>query len=139
VSTASANVKQRLHTYTVIIIIIIIMTRYQLSIYAEKLPKSGSVLHLKPSPYATAKVTGGPRDGENIGTTEVVPLTQSPDFVKVFFIDTDATKNYPITITIWNDRDESKLAEATFEATEVFVAPGHVLSHKAENGAKYVP
>jgi hypothetical protein len=111
------------------------MTRYQLSIYAEKLPKG---LLFKPNPYATAKVTGGPRDGENIGTTEVVDSTQSPDFVKVFFIETDASINLPITISIYNDRDNSLLAEATFEATEVFVAPGHVLSHKANNGAKYV-
>lgn len=112
------------------------MTRYQLSIYAEKLPKG---LIFKPNPYATAKVTGGSRDGENIGTTEVVHSTQSPDFVKVFFIETNATINLPITISIYNDRDDSILAEATFEATEVFVAPGHVLSHRTDNGAKYVP
>ena len=111
------------------------MTRYQLSIYAEKLPKG---FIFKPNPYATAKVSGGPRDSEFIGTTEVVHSTQSPDFVKVFFLETDTTRNLPITISIFNDRDDALLAEATFEATEVFVAPGHVLSHRTDNGAKYV-
>jgi C2 domain len=111
------------------------MTRYQLSIYAEKLPKG---FIFKPNPYATVRVTGGPRDGENIGTTEVVHSTQSPDFVKVFFIETSASINLPITISVYNDRDQSLLAEATFEATEVFLAPGHFMSNKANNGAKYV-
>jgi C2 domain len=109
------------------------MTRYQLSIYAEKLPKG---MIRKPNPYATVKVTGGPRDGEVVGQTEIVYNTQEPDFVKVFFIDTNASINLPLTISIYNDRDQSLLAEATFEATEVFVSPGHFMVHKGKNGSK---
>ena len=111
------------------------MTRYQLSIYAERLPKG---LFRKPNPYATIKVTGGRRDGEMIGRTETIDNTLEPDFVKSFFIETDASINLPLCISIYNDRDDSLLAESTFEATEVYKSPGHFMVNKTQNGAKYV-
>lgn len=112
------------------------MTRYQLSIYAEKLPNRG--LFRKPNPVAQVAISGGPRDGDVLGRTEVVQNTLEPDFVRGFFLETERSINMPLTVTIYNDRDKSVLAEATFEATEVFSAPGHFQVHKAPNGAKYV-
>jgi C2 domain len=112
------------------------MTRYQLSIYAEKLPNRG--LFRKPNPVAEVVVSGGPRDGDVLGRTEVVPNTLEPDFVRCFFLETERSINMPLTIVIYNDRDDSVLADATFEATEVFSAPGHFQVHKCANGAKYV-
>ena len=112
------------------------MTRYQLSIYAEKLPHRG--LFRKPNPVAEVVITGGPRDGDVLGRTEVVEQTLEPDFVRCFFLETDRSINLPLTITIYNDRDGSVLADATFEATEVFLAPGHFKVQKASNGAKCV-
>lgn len=130
------------------------MTRYQVSVYAEKLPKQG-LLHKLPNVYATIQVSGGTRDGEMIGTTEVMYKTCTPDFIKVFFIETDASRNLPITVRIYHTNDMSindnpnpnqthqhngtQLIEATFEVTEVFKAPGHVLSQKSnQNNAMYV-
>jgi C2 domain len=109
------------------------MPRYQVSIQAEKLPRG---LFRRPNPYAVVIVTGGPREGENIGKTETVYNTVEPDFTKVLFVETDPSVNLPLKISIYNYRNETLLAEATFEATEVFVSPGHYKVQQAENGAK---
>jgi len=110
------------------------MPRYQLSIRAEKLPRG---IFRRPNPYAKVTVTGGPREGETIGKTEVMENTQDPDFVKAIFIVTDASVYLPIRIAIYNDRDQSCLTEAVFEATEVNANPGHIQRAKdSKNGAK---
>lgn len=109
------------------------MPRYQLSIHAENLPRG---VFRRPNPYAEVTVSGGPRDGEVIGKTEIVHNSLDPDFVKVLYVETDASVNLPLQVCLFNDRNGGLLAEAVFEATEVSVAPGHFKVHKAKNGAK---
>lgn len=101
------------------------MTRYQLSIYAERLPRRR--FHRIDS-YAEVTVCGGPRDGEALGRTETIPNTVAPDFTKVFYLETNSSINLPLKVSIYNEassNDKTLLAEGIFEATEVFVAPGH--------------
>jgi hypothetical protein len=100
------------------------MPRYQLSIRAEKLPKG---FFRKPNPYAEIKVSGGPREGETLGRTEVMENALAPDWCKVIFLETDESIYMPLQVSIYNDRNGELLAQATFEATEVFQSPGHAL------------
>jgi hypothetical protein len=65
------------------------MTRYQLSIEAENLPRRfcfGCVRN--PNPYAIVKVSGGPREGTVIGRTQPIEATAQPDWVECLFLDT---------------------------------------------------
>ena len=112
-------------------------TRYQLSVRAENLP---SGFFRSPNPYAVATITGGPKQGTELGRTETIEKTVSPDWVKTLFLEAAAAEYVPITITIFNDRgigrDKVKLAEATFEATEVFQSAGHMQSETVQGGIK---
>jgi hypothetical protein len=109
------------------------MPRYQLSVYAEKLPR-GRIR--QPNPYAVVTVSDGTHDGETLGKSETVYNTTDPDFTKVIFLETDASVNLPLRVSIFNDRNGVLLAEGIFEATEVFLAPGHFKVVKAQKGAK---
>jgi len=109
------------------------MPRYQLSLYAEKLPRG---LLRWPNPYADVTVTGGPREGEKIGKTNVVQNTLNPDWTTVLFLETDASVFLPFKVSVYNSRNDVLLAEATFEATEVAEAPGRSQFQECKNGAK---
>jgi hypothetical protein len=111
------------------------MTRYQLSIGATGLPKGGGWRRL-PNPYAVVKVTGGPRQGTTVGTTEVVRCARNAEFTKVIFIETDPTVFFPIRVAIYNDRNHTELASANFEATEIHASRGHVQVQKCANGVE---
>jgi C2 domain len=111
------------------------MTRYQLSIHAERLPRG---IFRKPNPVAVVTVTGGPREGEEIGRTDVVENSLDPEFTRVLFVETDSSVFLPLKVSIYNDRNDALLADATFEATEVAVAKGHLQEQQCRNGAKYV-
>jgi Ca2+-dependent lipid-binding protein len=106
------------------------MTRYQLSIHVERLPHS--FFHT-PSPYAVARITGGPLEGTTIGKTEILKKTINPEWTKVLFFETDSSVYMPIKISIYDKHHGQKepefLGEASFEATEVFSAPGHLQAH----------
>ena len=67
------------------------MTRYQLSIEAEKLPR---VFFRSPCSYAVVTVTDGPQKGKEIGRTETLPRSQTPDWIAILFIDTEAATLY---------------------------------------------
>jgi hypothetical protein len=109
------------------------MPRYQLTVVAEKLPRG---LFRRPNPYAVVTVAGGPRDQERLGQTETLRKALDPDFTKVLFLETDPSVNLPLKVSIFNDRDGTQLAEAVFEATEVFQSPGHFKRQQVENGVK---
>lgn len=81
-------------------------------------------------------VAGGPRDNEKLGKTETICNSRDPDFTKVLFFETDSSVNLPLKVSIFNDRNGSLLAEAIFEATEVFLSPGHYKVQHAKNGVK---
>jgi Ca2+-dependent lipid-binding protein len=104
------------------------MTRYQLSMHAEHLPRNW--FHT-PSPYAVATITDGPLKGTKIGQTETLPKTTDPDWVAVLFFETDSSIYMPLKIQVFDEReynDDILLGEATFEATEIFGAAGHLKS-----------
>ena len=109
------------------------MTRYQLKINAENLPRG---LIRRPNPYAVVTVTGGPRLGETLGKTDVVFNTVDPDFAKTLFLETDSSVFMPIRVAICNDRNDAHLAEANFEATEVHVSRGRMQERLLPKGAK---
>lgn len=111
------------------------MPRYQLSLVAEKLPRG---FFRRPNPYAKVYVSGGPREGEIIGQTEVIQDAQSADWVNTFFIETDPSIFLPLKVSIYDDRNDTLLTEQVFEATEVNSNPGHVQENKASNGARFV-
>lgn len=111
------------------------MTRYQLSLHVEKLPKS--FFGGRPDTYATIRVTGGPHEGKTLGQTETVYNCSHPDFTKVVFLDTDESINMPLTIQVHNARNQNVMGECTVEASEVARAPGHMVSIKNQ-GIVYV-
>ena len=98
------------------------MTRYQLSIKGENLPR---FCFLKPSPYAVVTVSGGPHEGTEIARTETILKANDPDWATIFFIETDASINMPLRISVFNDRIRNRcLGDVSFEATEIFQAAG---------------
>jgi hypothetical protein len=108
-------------------------TRYQLSIGAVGLPKGGWRI---PNPYAIVRISAGGTNGTIVGKTDVVYCTQSPEFTKAIFIDTDPSIFFPIRVTIYNDRNHAELASASFEATEIHASKGHLQVQKCSNGAE---
>lgn len=114
------------------------MTRYQLTIEAEKLSRVSPIR--MGAPYATVSVTGGPREGDVLGETEVSD-TLDPRWTKVIFVDTDAAVYMPITVEIFDDqegREHRKMAEANFEVTAIYEAPTHTQFEKLKGGTMYV-
>ena len=66
-----------------------IMTRYQLSLEAENLPRRVFFGCMRnPNPYAVVKVSGGPHEGTVVGRTEPIPATLQPDWTECLFVDT---------------------------------------------------
>lgn len=111
------------------------MTRFQLSLRAERLPRG---LFHTPRPYAEVQVSGGPHEGLNVGTTK--PLQGSDvEWTELFYIDTDSSIFMPLRIVVSDDRGWDKrnpvLAQVTFEATEVFQSVGQMKYEKVDNGA----
>jgi Ca2+-dependent lipid-binding protein len=111
------------------------MTRFQLSLQAENLPKS---LFHTPSPYAHVAVAGGPAYVTEVGKTETIVKNTSPDWVMTMFIETDASINLPLTVSVWDDRGPNKddilIGEVVFEATVIYQSPGRVQSQKLKGG-----
>jgi C2 domain len=64
------------------------MTRYQLSLEAENLPRRFCGSLRNPNPYAVVKVCGGPKEGTVVGRTEPIRHTLQPDWVECLFLDT---------------------------------------------------
>jgi len=105
--------------------------RYQLTIHAQKLSRGW---FRKPNPYAEVTITGGPREGTNLGRTEVLEKAANPEWVKTLFFDTESSEYLPLKIVVYDDRgigyDDVLIAEASFEATEVHRNAGHADSAK---------
>lgn len=110
------------------------MTRYQLSLHADSLPRS---LFHTPSPYAIVTKTGG-QHGNEVGRTETIVKTISPDWIKTMFIETDASINLPLKVAVWDDRglyrDDVMIGEAQFEAMVIHQSPGRLQSQKMKGG-----
>jgi C2 domain len=64
------------------------MTRYQLSLEAENLPRRFCGSLRNPNPYAVVKVCGGPKEGTVVGRTEPIRRTLQPDWVECLFLET---------------------------------------------------
>lgn len=112
------------------------MTRYQVKIHAERIPR-GTLS--SPSPYAEVKISGGPQEGQIVGETEVMDYVPNPEFTKTLFMDADPSVNIPFRVTIKNDRrNGAELGSATFEATEVTRQEGSMQAQQAPSGVRYV-
>jgi Ca2+-dependent lipid-binding protein len=113
------------------------MPRYQLSIHAQKLPTR--LFRGRPNPYAVVTVSGGPHEGLVIGRTETMQKEVTPDFIKVLFVETEASVYMPIVVSLMDERrydTDVLLAEANFEVTEIFKAKGNSQSQVTSKGAK---
>jgi Ca2+-dependent lipid-binding protein len=100
--------------------------KFQLTIEAEKLKRSNPLRNLRP--YALVSVSGGSREGDVLGQTEVVENSLDPRWGAVVYVDTDASVYLPITVEIFdsNDgRDDKKIAEASFEVTAIYESQAH--------------
>lgn len=110
------------------------LTKYQVTLYARNLPTG--FLRL-PSAYAVVTIDGGSQAGTSLGRTEIIPGQASPQWTTCLFLETDASQYMPLKVSIYNDSDSSSpLAEALFEATEVFRAPGHSQETYIDNTGK---
>jgi len=100
----------------------------QLTLHAEKLRKSGAFRI--GNPYAVAVITAGDRIGEELGRTEVIESTLSPNWVTVIFVNADPALFMPFRVTVYDcnekDDDQKVMAETNFEMTEVFESKGNI-------------
>jgi hypothetical protein len=113
--------------------------RYQLALHAENL--SNSRWCGKICPYATVKITSGPRMGTVLGETEAIATDVDPDWVKIFFLEFAPGEVTNIEVTIWDYRLGSEpihIGEVNFEATSVFRAPGKTVSAEIGDSGTYV-
>lgn len=83
--------------------------RIQLSVRADGLKNVASKLKLGKlskvsDPYALLSVSGGPHDGMRLGRTETLRNNLSPDWCRIFLIDSWTPGMYfPITISLYDD------------------------------------
>lgn len=106
------------------------MTKYQLSLHAEKLKRS--FLGFPPKPYAV--VTS---NGKDIGRTEIREPCTDPDWCLSMKLEFEPSVKTTLKVSIYNwipSGDDQLLAEAEFEATEVFQSPGHMQAKETERG-----
>ena len=111
------------------------MTRYQLTIEAEKL-KRVSALRTG-APYAVVSVSGGSREGEVLGSTEVLDTLVHLRWSTIIFVETDSSVYLPITVEIFDKKDgaeERKMAEANFEVTAIYQSPVHTQYEEVKGG-----
>mmetsp|Transcript_15808 Transcript_15808/g.22291 ORF Transcript_15808/g.22291 Transcript_15808/m.22291 type:complete len:277 (+) Transcript_15808:220-1050(+) len=92
--------------------------RMQLTIFVEKLKKPG--LGRSIDPYALVTFSGGPMEGNEIGTTETLQNELSPEFTTTFYVDVDPDVYMPVRVEIWNSKSDKVLTEAEFELTSVY-------------------
>jgi hypothetical protein len=111
------------------------MTRYQLSLVADKLPRR---FVGRPNPYAEVTVTGGPAQGTVVGRTETMRHAVYADWCTVLFLETDDSIFMPIKVSVYDERggEDRLIAEASFEATEIFKARGRTQIQEPQKGLK---
>ena len=109
-------------------------TKYQLSLYADKLGRR--FLGRRPTPYAVVTL-----NGKDIGRTEIREPTTNPDWcvsMKIEF-SLDQSVQLPFTVSIYDwrgVRNDKLLAKADFDACEVYRSPGHMQMKEDANGAQ---
>ena len=112
------------------------MTRYQLTIEAEKLKRVSSLRAGRP--YAIVTVTGGSREGDVLGMTEALDSLTHLRWSTTVFIETDPSTYLPISVEIFdeqeNGKEENKMAEANFEVTSIYQSPVHTQCEELKGG-----
>lgn len=110
------------------------MTHFQLSLHADKLPTG--FLGRRPKPYAIVELD----DGTRLGKTEIIhDPTVTPDWTVSMKLQFGSSARFPFTVTIFDwhgNREDRKLAEQQFEATEVFSSPGHMQMKEGRDGTQ---
>lgn len=108
------------------------MTKYQLTISVEGLRLRNHLLNIRPNPYCKVHITGGPRNGECLGKSDVVRKSLNPSFTIIYYIETDPSEYLPIKVCIHDDRKfvddqyDKEIAVANFEITEIYHSKGHL-------------
>mmetsp|Transcript_13623 Transcript_13623/g.37644 ORF Transcript_13623/g.37644 Transcript_13623/m.37644 type:complete len:275 (-) Transcript_13623:103-927(-) len=99
------------------------MTRYQVSLWAHSI-KYGGCFKGRPNCYATLE----DKSGQILGRTETVEDARDPDWVKILFVEAEASQYTPITVKVYHENtyDDDLLGEASFEVKEVNLSPGHM-------------
>ena len=110
------------------------MTHYQLCLHAHKLRKG--FLGRRPSPYAV--VTLDDADGTQLGRTEICEPCTSADWCLSMKIAFEPSEEFGFRVTVWDSsqRDDRKIAEARFDANEVYNSPGHMQMKEDERGTQ---
>jgi C2 domain len=109
------------------------MSHYQLSLYADKLKRN--FLGGRPTPYAIVILDDGTTE---LGRTEVSEPTSSPDWCTSMKLDFNSQEKFTFKVQIYDyfgeGKEDRKLAEAEFEANEVYAAPGHMMMKPCISG-----
>jgi hypothetical protein len=103
------------------------MERYQISLHAKNLPNKGGLFR-RSSPYAQVQIMQGPDAGKDLGQTEPIQHTLSPDWVKVFIISADPSHIVRFKVTLWDYLGDNKepiyMGEAEYEVSSVYSEKG---------------
>lgn len=112
------------------------MTRYQLTVEAEKL-KRVSTLRAG-TPYAVVTVSGGSREGEVLGCTEALDTLVHLRWSTIIYVETDSSFYLPIMVEIFDKKEageERKMGKANFEVTAIYQSPVHSQYEELNGGS----
>ena len=123
----------------------IMPTKYQLSLHANKLKKR--FLWQTPRPYAVVSLEKNDssqpqqqQQQEILGKTESLGPSISPDWCQSIAMELDlgetTTHMVPFIVAIHDGKDDALLAQAKFEASQVFNSPGHMQMKEDSNGTQ---
>src|SRR5210317_1950549 len=59
------------------------------------------------SSYASVKIVSGPYEDKDLGETETIPCSSTPDWCKTFFLDFLPGDGTVLEITVWDDNNGS--------------------------------
>ena len=119
------------------------MTHYQLSLYADKLKTS--LWGRRPIPYAVVTLIedddGSPSSTQELGRTEVYcEPTTTPDWCTGMKLELDPSETFGFRVQIYDSssgpRADRIVAQANFEAHEIFQSPGHVQRKEDSTGSQ---
>jgi hypothetical protein len=103
------------------------MERYQISLHAKNLTNKGGFFR-RSSPYAQVQIMQGPDTGKDLGQTEPLKHSVSPDWVKAFIISADPSIIVRFKVTIWdyvgNGNEPIYMGEAEYEVSSVYSEKG---------------
>jgi hypothetical protein len=94
-------------------------------------------------PYAVLQWNNTDDQQQQFQRTETIRNARTPEWIKTFFVDADASVFLPITVQLFNDQggpvnNHVLLGQCSFEATEIVQSVGRIKSETLNNGIMYV-